>query len=50
MRLMHELEQLVDDSLQKLPMSFEEPRVLPDDVHDVGCDDSLVVLTTLDLT
>jgi len=46
---MHELEQLVDDRLQKLPMSFEEPRVLSNDIHDVGRHDSFVVFTALHL-
>ena len=32
---MHELEQLVDDSLEEFPMGLEESWVLADDVHDV---------------
>ena len=47
--LVHKLEQLVDDRLEKLPMGLEEARVLADNVHDVGRDDSLVVLASLDL-
>jgi len=43
----HEFEELIDDSLQELPMSLEEARVLADNVHDVTGDDSLVVLATL---
>jgi hypothetical protein len=46
---MHELKQLVDDSFQELPMCFEEPWILPHDIHDVGRDYGLVVFTTLDL-
>lgn len=47
--LVHELEQLVDDCLEELPVRFEEARVLADDIHDVRRDDRLVVLATLDL-
>ena len=45
--LVHELEQLVDDGLQEPPVGPEEPRVLADNVHDVGGDDGLVVLPLL---
>ena len=48
MRLVHELEQLVHDRFEELPMRLEEPRVLTDDIHDVGCDDGLVVFSALD--
>ena len=48
MRLVHELEKLVDDGLQEFPVRLEEAWVLADDVHDVGCNDRLVVLATLD--
>mmetsp|Transcript_17460 Transcript_17460/g.52463 ORF Transcript_17460/g.52463 Transcript_17460/m.52463 type:complete len:275 (+) Transcript_17460:1421-2245(+) len=44
MCLMHELEQLVDDRLQKLPMSTQELWILANHIHDVGCDHCLVVL------
>ncbi len=44
---MHELEELVDDRLEELPVRLEEARVLTDDVHDVRCDDRLVVLAAL---
>ena len=47
--LVHELKQLVRHGLQELPMGFEEPWILPDDVHDIGGDDSLVVLSPLHL-
>lgn len=43
---MHELKQLVDYRLQKLPMRLEEPRVLSDNVHDVGSADGLIVFTS----
>ena len=49
MCLVHELEELVDDGLQELPVRLQESRVLADDVHDVGRDDGLVVLASLDL-
>lgn len=44
---MHELEQLVDDSLEELPVGTEEPWVLPYNVHDVGSDDGLIVFPSL---
>lgn len=47
MRLVHELEELVDDSLEELPMCLEESRILPDDVHDVRGYDSFVILSAL---
>ena len=47
-RLVHELEELVDDCLQELPVRLEEPRVLADDIHDIRRDDGLVVLPALD--
>lgn len=50
MRLMHELEKLIDNGLQELPMSLEETRVLSDNVHDVGCNDGLVVFASFNLT
>ena len=49
MRLVHELKVLVDDRLEELPVRFEEAGILADDVHDVGCDYGLVVLTALNL-
>ena len=33
-RLVHELEELVDDCLEELPVSLEESGVLSDNVHD----------------
>lgn len=47
MRLVHELEQLVDNRLEEPPVGPEEPGVLAHDVHDVGGDDGLVVLALL---
>jgi hypothetical protein len=47
MCLVHELEELVDDRLQELPVRLQEPRVLSDNVHDVGRADSLVVFASL---
>ena len=44
MRLVHELEQLVDDGLQKLPMSAQETWVLAHHVHDVRRNNRLVIL------
>ena len=46
MCFVHELEQLVHNGFQKLPMGLEESWVLSDDVHDIGRNNSLVVLTT----
>ncbi len=46
MLLVHELEQLDDDSLQEAPVLAEEARVLANDVHDVRGNDCLVVLAT----
>lgn len=46
----HELKQLVDYSLEELPVGSEEARILAHDVHDVGGDDGLVVLSSLLLT
>ncbi len=48
--LVHKLEELVDYGLEELPMRFEEARILANDVHDIGGDHSLVVLSTLELT
>lgn len=50
MSLVHELKQLVDDSLQELPMGFEESRILTDNIHNVGSTDSLIVLASLHLS
>lgn len=49
-RLVHELKQFVNDRLQEFPMGLEEARVLPNDIHDVGGDNSLVILTTFYFT
>lgn len=46
--LVHELEQLVNDGLQELPVCLEESRVLADNVHDIRRDHGLIVLSTLD--
>lgn len=47
--LVHEFEELVDNSLQEFPMCLEESRVLSDDVHDIGSNDGFVVLSAFDL-
>jgi hypothetical protein len=47
--LVHELEKLVDNSLQEFPMSLQESRILSNNVHNVRCNNSLVVLTALHL-
>lgn len=47
MSLMHKLEKLVHHSLQELPVRLQEPRVLSDDVHDVGRANRLVILSAL---
>ena len=48
-RFVHELEQLVHNSLEELPVRLQETGVLADNVHDVGCTDSFVVLSALHL-
>lgn len=50
MRFVHELEQFVHNSLQKLPVRLQETRVLSDDIHDVRSDDRFVVLSSFDFT
>lgn len=49
MCLVHELEQLVNDGFEELPMCFQEARILSNNVHYVRSDDSLVVLAAFDL-
>jgi hypothetical protein len=49
MCLVHELKQFVNYCLQEFPMGLEETRILSYDVHDVRCDNSLVVLAALHL-
>ena len=46
MSLVHELEQLVYNSFEKLPVRFEEPRILPNNIHNIRGNDSLIVLAT----
>lgn len=46
----HELKQLVDDSLEELPVGSKEARILAHNVHDVGGYDGLVVLPSFLLT
>ena len=46
---MHELEELVDDRLEELPVLSQEARVLAHHVHDVRRNDRLVVLAPLRL-
>jgi len=47
MTLVHELEQLVDDRLEELPVDAQKPRILADDVHDVRGNHRLVILSPL---
>mmetsp|Transcript_7823 Transcript_7823/g.13470 ORF Transcript_7823/g.13470 Transcript_7823/m.13470 type:complete len:443 (-) Transcript_7823:1690-3018(-) len=47
--LVHELEQFVDHRLEELPVCAQKARVLADDVHNVGGNDSLVVLPPREL-
>lgn len=49
MSLVHELEKLIHDGLQKLPVCLEEARVLTNNVHDIGRNDGLVILPLLHL-
>jgi hypothetical protein len=48
--LSHELKEFSDDGLQKVPVGFEESRVLPHDVHYIGGDYCFVVFAFLLLT
>ena len=43
----HKLEKLVDDRLQELPVSLQEPGILSHNVHDVTRHHGFVVLSTL---
>lgn len=49
MSFVHELEELVDDGLEELPVCFKESRILTNNIHDVGRDNSFVVLPPFDL-
>jgi hypothetical protein len=40
----HKLEKFVDDSFEKLPVGLKETRILTYNVHDIGGNNSLVVL------
>ncbi|KAH3676811.1 hypothetical protein OGATHE_001301 [Ogataea polymorpha] len=44
---MHKLKELVDNSLQELPMCFQESWVLTNDVHDIRSDNSFVIFASL---
>lgn len=48
--LVHEFEEFVDNSFQELPVRLKESRVLTDDIHNIGGDDSFVIFSTFDLT
>lgn len=50
MKLVHKLKQLINDSLEELPVRLEETRVLAHDIHDVTSNDSLVILASLHFT
>ena len=41
-RIVHELEQFVDNSLQESPVSSQETWILADDVHNIGRDYCLI--------
>lgn len=47
--LVHELEELVDNGLQELPVRLQKARILADDVHNVRRNNGFVVLPALDL-
>ena len=49
-QFVHELKQLVDYRLQELPMRPQKAGILPDDVHYIGRDASLVSLATFHFT
>jgi hypothetical protein len=46
--LVHKFKEFVDNSLQELPVGFEEAGVLSDNVHDIRSDNGFVVLSALD--
>jgi len=45
----HEFEELVHDGFEKFPVRLEEAGILTNNVHDIGRDDSLVILASLHL-
>ena len=50
MQTVHEFEELIDHSLQELPVSSEKAGILSDDIHNIGCDNCFVVFPSLLLT
>ena len=44
----HELEQFVYHCLEEFPMGLQKPGVLTNDIHDIGRDHGLVVLSPFD--
>jgi hypothetical protein len=47
-RLVHKLKELIYHGLQEFPMRLQESWVLSNNIHDVRCHDSFVVLSSLD--
>jgi hypothetical protein len=47
MSLVHEFEKFVYYGLEELPVGLEESRVLSDNVHNIGGNNGLVVLSSL---
>lgn len=50
MSLVHEFEEFIDNSFQEFPVRLKEPRVLTNNIHNIRCNDSLVIFAPLDLT
>ena len=46
---MHELEEFINHSLEELPVRLEEPRVLAHDVHNIRCNNGLIILAAFHL-
>lgn len=47
---MHELKELINNGLEELPVIPQKSWILANDVHNVGSNHSLVVLSTSDFT
>jgi len=45
----HKLKELVDHRLEEFPMGSEKTRILANNIHDIACDDGLVVLAPFHL-
>ena len=43
----HKFKELVDHSFEEFPMSSEKSRILANHIHDIGCNDGLIVFPPL---